>query len=76
MAEESLKKKTFQGVAWTFVDKFGNTLVGLIIGIVLARLLTPADFGLLAMIDVFLGIAGAFVECGFSQALIRKPNLQ
>lgn len=76
MAEESLKKKTFQGVAWTFVDKFGNTLVGLIIGIVLARLLTPADFGLLAMIDVFLGIAGAFVECGFSQALIRKPDLQ
>ena len=72
---ESLKKKTVKGVAWTSLDKFTNLGFGFVIGIILARLLSPSDYGLLAMIGVFNAIAFAFLDSGFGNALIRKPDL-
>ena len=72
---ESLKKKTVKGVAWTSLDKLTGIGFGFVIGVILARLLSPSDYGLLAMIAVFNAIAFAFMNSGFSNALIRKPDL-
>ncbi len=72
---ESLKKKTVKGVAWTTLDKAINLGFGFVVGVILARLLDPSDYGLLAMIVVFNAIAMAFLDSGFGNALVRKPNL-
>ena len=72
---ESLKKKTVKGVAWTSLNQVLNLGLGFAIGIILARLLSPSDYGLLAMIAVFNAIAFAFLDSGFGNALIRKPDL-
>lgn len=72
---ESLKQKTVKGVAWTSLDKFTNLGFGFVIGVILARLLSPSDYGLLAMIAVFNAIAFTFLDSGFGNALVRKPNL-
>ena len=72
---ESLKKKTIKGVAWTSFDKLTSITFGFVIGVILARLLSPSDYGLLAMIAVFNAIAFSFLDSGFGNALVRKPNL-
>ena len=72
---ESLKKKTVKGVAWTSLNQVLSMGLGFVIGVILARLLSPDDYGLLAMIGVFNAIAFAFLDSGFGNALIRKPNL-
>ena len=72
---ESLKKKTVKGVAWTSLNQVVSLGFGFVIGVILARLLSPSDYGLLAMIGVFNAIAFAFLDSGFGSALIRKPNL-
>ena len=71
----SLKHKTVIGAIWAFFDTFGGMVIGFIIGVFLARLLSPSEYGLLGMIAVFSGVANMFVNSGFSQALIRKPDL-
>jgi len=71
-----LKKKTIHGVLWSAFDNFGSTAISFIFGILLARILSPGDYGLTAMIAVFLGISRIFIESGFSNALIRKPDLK
>jgi teichuronic acid exporter len=68
----SLRKKTISGMFWSFTDYAGNQLVQFVIGIILARLLTPNDYGLVGMVMVFIIISQTFVDSGFSQALIRK----
>lgn len=72
---ESLKQKTVKGVAWTSLNQVLNMGLGFVIGVILARLLSPSDYGLLAMIGVFNAIAFAFLDSGFGNALIRKPDL-
>lgn len=72
---ESLKKKTVKGVAWTSLNRVLNMGLGFVIGVILARLLSPDDYGLLAMIAVFNAIAFAFLDSGFGSALVRKPDL-
>lgn len=72
---ESLKSKTVKGVAWTSLDQVAGLGFGFVIGVILARLLSPDDYGMLAMISVFNAVAYTFVSSGFSSALIRKPDL-
>lgn len=72
---ESLKQKTVKGVAWTSLDQVATLGFGFVIGVILARLLSPSDFGLLAMIAVFNAVAMTFVNSGFISALVRKPDL-
>ena len=74
MASE-LKQKTIKGLLWSVVDNFSNLGVSFIIGIILARLLSPDDYGLLAMINVFLAISRSFIDSGFGNALIRKQDM-
>lgn len=72
---ESLKNKTVKGVGWSFADNIANSGVTFLVGIVLARLLSPEEFGLLGMIAVFIAISNSIVDSGFSSALIRKGNV-
>lgn len=68
----SLQKKTINGLFWSFTDSFANQGVQFIIGIILARLLSPKEFGLIGMLTIFIAISQSLVDSGFSQALIRK----
>ncbi len=70
----SLKQKTINGLVWSFIDNFANQAVTFIVGIILARLLTPKEFGLIGMITIFIAISASLISSGFSQGLIRKQN--
>ncbi|WP_217447697.1 lipopolysaccharide biosynthesis protein [Maribellus comscasis] len=70
----NLKQKTITGITWSFIDKSANLGVTFIIGIILARLLSPKEFGLVGMLTIFISISNSIVDSGFSQALIRKKS--
>lgn len=70
----SLKQKTISGLAWSFIESLAQQGVGLLIGIILARLLSPKEFGLIGMTAIFLALSQTFVDSGFSQALVRKSD--
>jgi len=72
---DTLKQKAARGVVWTAVDQGSYLGLTFVIGVILARLLSPDEFGLLAMIAVFNSVAQAFLDSGFGAALIRKPQL-
>ena len=76
MAEENLKTQTKRGLYWKFAEQFSNYGVQFIIGIFMARLLSPSDFGITALPAVFMAVAGIFVGGGFGSALVRKPELK
>jgi O-antigen/teichoic acid export membrane protein len=69
-----LKSKALKGVFWTFTQEFSSKIFSFIIQIILARLLMPKDFGLLAMVIVFIGIGTSIMESGFGQSLIRTKK--
>lgn len=70
----TLKQKTVSGLMWSFVENLANQGTNFIIGIILARLLVPRDFGLVGMITIFIAVSQSFIDSGFSQALIRKKD--
>ena len=74
MAEQSLKNKTVKGVAWSGIDNVVKAGVTFIVSIVLARLLTPDDYGLIGIIAIFTAVCQSFIHAGFSSALIRKKD--
>lgn len=72
---DNLKQKTQKGLVWSFIERFATQGVQFLFGIILARLLSPEDYGTIAMPLVFLAIAQCIIDSGFSTALIRKPDL-
>lgn len=74
MAEESLKSKTVKGVLWSGIGQYSTFAIQFIISIILARLLTPDQYGLIGMIGVFTAIVNIFIDCGFATSLVRKPD--
>ena len=70
----SLKEKTLHGLSWSFIDNFVVKIISFVVGIVLARLIAPSEFGILAYIYFFVAISSSFVDCGFGAALIRKKD--
>ncbi len=72
----SLKSKTISGLFWSFFETGAHYFVSFVIGIILARLLSPEEFGLIGMITIFIAISQSFIDSGFSQALIRKTDCQ
>lgn len=71
---DSLKKKTLHGILWSGVERFSVQGVQFVIMIIMARLLSPKDYGLIGMLAIFLAVAQSLIDSGFSQALIRKEN--
>jgi teichuronic acid exporter len=70
----SIKQKTVTGLLWSFLDSFASQGVQFIVGIVLARILSPREFGLIGMLTIFIAISQSFIDSGFTSALIRKNN--
>ncbi len=69
-----LKEKTLSGVKWSAIGNILTKGVTFLIGLILARLLSPADYGVTGMVGIFFAIAGTFIESGFGSALIRKQD--
>jgi len=70
----TLKQKTISGLIWSFIDSIAGQGITFITGIILARLLSPKEFGLIGMLVIFIAISQSFIDSGFRQALIRKQN--
>lgn len=70
----SLKHKTVSGMLWVGLQRFGTVIISFLSNIVLARLLTPADFGYIGMLMVFIAVSTSFVDGGFGSALIQKSK--
>ncbi len=73
---ESLKKRTLKGVSWSFVDNLAGSGISFLVGVVLARLLSPSEFGIIGMITIFIAISNSIVDSGFSSALVRKLDAE
>jgi O-antigen/teichoic acid export membrane protein len=71
----SLGQKVLSGFFWTLLSNIGNKLITLVIGVILARLLFPEDFGLVAMLYIFFEVSQSLINSGFGQALIREDTL-
>ena len=74
MAKQSLKQKATSGMVWTALQKYSTMFIQFISGIILARLLTPYDYGCIGMLSIFMVLAEAFIDGGFGSALIQKKN--
>lgn len=72
--ENSLKQQTAKGVFWSFFERFSVQGVSFIITIIMARLLTPDDYGVVGMLAVFMSLSQVFIDGGFSSALIQKKQ--
>ncbi|MFW5983540.1 MAG: oligosaccharide flippase family protein, partial [bacterium] len=67
--------KIRSGGIWSFLQNGGNQIIGFLLGIVLARVLMPEDFGMVAMVMVFIGFAGFLQQFGFNAALIQNQDV-
>lgn len=68
----TIKESTIQGVKWSAVERFSVQGIIFLVGLIMARLLTPSDFGIVGMLSIFLAVSQTFIDSGFSNALIRK----
>ena len=71
----SLKKQAISSVFWTSLQQFSNQGVSFIVSLILARLLMPEEFGLIALISVFISIGKSLMDVGLNQSLIRSSNV-
>ena len=74
MSQQSLKQQTVRGVGWSFVDSMSGQGIMFLVGLVLARLLSPDEYGLIGIITIFISVFNSIVDSGFSNALIRKND--
>ena len=72
--ENNIKSQVLSGLFWKLMERGGTQGIQFIVQILLARLLLPEDFGVIALITIFMAIANVFVQSGFSTALIQKKN--
>lgn len=74
MAEGSLKNKTVKGVGWSALENVTRMGITFVVSIILARLLSPEEYGLIGILTIFIAIFNAIVDSGFTNALIRKQD--
>ncbi|MBO5629648.1 MAG: oligosaccharide flippase family protein, partial [Aeriscardovia sp.] len=72
----SFGQKTANGFAWNLVETVANYGSLFVIGIILARLLSPTEFGVIGILTIFISVFDSIVDCGFSNALIRKQKVE
>ena len=75
MSEQSLKNKTVKGTMWSAVENVTRMGVTFVVSIILARLLSPEEYGLIGILTIFIAIFNAIVDSGFTNALIRKQDV-
>ena len=74
MTQQGLKQKAVKGMAWSAVQRYSTMLIQFVSGIILARLLTPYDYGCIGMLMIFMVLAESMIDGGFGSALIQKKN--
>ena len=74
MSEGSLKNKTIKGTMWSAVENVTRLGVTFVVSIILARLLSPEEYGLIGILTIFIALFNAIVDSGFTNALIRKQD--
>ncbi len=74
MTKKTLKKQAVSGIIWSSIERFSVQGLQFIIMIIMARILSPRDYGLVGMLTIFIAISQSLIDSGFSQALIRKQN--
>lgn len=72
--QNNLAVRTTQGAIWSTIERFSTQGINLLVGVVLARILAPELFGLIAMLTIFMSLSSLFVDSGFGKALIQKQN--
>jgi O-antigen/teichoic acid export membrane protein len=75
MLNSSLRSKTINALIWNSIQRFGVLLLSFLCNLVLARLLSPSDFGSIAMLSLFVGLSRVFIDSGFGAAIIQKKNI-
>ena len=71
---DNLRSKATHGVVWSAVERYSVQGVQFRIQLVIARLLTPHDYGLIGMLAIFMALSQVFIDGGFSTALIQKKD--
>src|SRR5512147_3032348 len=71
---DNLQQKTVHALSWSFLQTVAQRGMQLVIGIVLARMLFPEQFGLIGMLTIFMAVISAFLDSGFGKALIQKRD--
>lgn len=71
---ESLKKKTAKGFFWSGIDRLSSQGIQFVFSLLIARLLMPSDYGVVAMLGIFIAISQAFIDSGFTTALVQKVD--
>lgn len=74
MSRKNLKQKAVSGMIWTALQRYSTMLIQFVSGIILARLLTPYDYGCIGMLMIFMVLAESFIDGGFGSALIQKKR--
>ena len=73
---DNLKEKTAGGLLWGALNSGSMQILNALIGFVLARLLDPADYGIVGMLTIFIAIAGNLRDSGFASALVNLKGLR
>ncbi|MBS1509690.1 MAG: lipopolysaccharide biosynthesis protein [Bacteroidetes bacterium] len=71
----NLKSKALSGSIWSLVETFSTQIVQFVVGVILARLLGPKDYGLIALTGIFTAISAAITDAGFEKTLVQKKDL-
>ena len=74
MNDENLKKKTISSLIWSACQRFGTLILAFVGNLILARFLTPEDYGVVGMLTIFISLSEAFIDSGLGAALIQKDN--
>lgn len=74
MSDKNLKQKTTHSLLWSALQKYSSMIIKFISGIILARILTPFDYGCIGMLSIFMLLSEDFIDGGFGSALIQKKN--
>ena len=74
MKNQNMRGSIISGLVWKFAERIGAQGIGFIVSIVLARLLSPQDYGLISLITIFLAVSTVFIQSGFGTALIQKKD--
>lgn len=70
----TLKDKTVKGVIWSSIDRFTTQGISFVFSMLIARMLLPSDYGVIAMLGIFMAVSQCFIDSGFGSALIRKKD--
>lgn len=71
---ESLRKKTLYGMSWSFAENLSQQGIQFVIGVLIARVLSPSDYGMVGMLAIFTAISQTLINSGFSTAIVRKTD--